>query len=604
MDKRIESYFLKMLEKNKEVVINRDNIIDIFGEDIERIDLSGYIIHKITSNCFSNFNNLKFIKLMENRELKIIEPYSFTNCTKLKEIEIIGTKISKLKKNTFYKLPDLGVLRLNNCLKLQSIFPNFINKCNNLRSIEINYSGILRLNKNTFFNLPNLRYLTINNNENLCIIESEFINNCMILEILSIADNINLSSIDICIAINCNNIREIYLQNCNIQILHIDSFKSIYRLAKLNIENNSLLINYLDDEIRISDNNNLYYYENNFILDIIRENLGIDKLDNLGNDLVDKHHTNPEWSNLIPLSEEPLKTYKFIRRYFPMNINIQYLTHYEYCINLFRNSPDRNNHFESFMNLLSQIDEIDNSIIIENIFIILFIIILFLLRINIYYNRKSLEYNILHLLSIVNDSLSIKYVKNSLSLLENISDKVGEYLDTNKYIIKYKDIIITIIGYLVDIYKGSSNFDNIVSKFDNIMEYLFINNMKNKRKLRKIGRTIEDKRLELLYIIKEINGSLELPKLKEGEIGLLLHYLIKLIDFKKMNKINNAIEIEKLSKHRNIQKRQLMRELVKIDGEESINNTIINYYDKVSDMYISKLLSNNIKYRINRKNLD
>ena len=43
-----------------------------------------------------------------------------------------------------------------------------------------------------------------------------------------------------------------------------------------------------------------------------------------------------------------------------------------------------------------------------------------------------------------------------------------------------------------------------------------------------------------------------------------------------------------------------MRELVKIDGEESINNTIINYYDKVSDMYIIKLLSNNIKYKINK----
>ena len=609
---------------NNEVVINRDNIIDIFGLDIKKIDLSSYVINKIESHCFSNFNNLEIIKL-GNKNLKIIEPFSFINCEKLREINIIGTKILELNKNTFYKLPRLVSLRLYNCLELQSIFPGFINKCNNfddfysygclmlglysniflkcknINNIEINNSGILSLNRDTFSNLPNLQYLTINNNKKLCIIESGFINNCMKLEKLSMTDNKSLSSIDRQIIVNCEKLREIDLQNCNIQILHKNSFQYLYRLKILNIKNNSLLINYLLYETKtISDDNNLFYLENNFILDVIRDNLRNDLRNDPINEENNKISLNMlNWLNSGYLPEEPVKNYKFEEIYMPINIR-PYLTHYEYCIKLFRLSPNRNVYFEVFMNLLSQIDKIDNSIIIKNIFIILFIIILFLFKINIYYDENSLEDNILLLLKIVYNTLSMKYVKNSLSLSENIPNNVEEYLDTNKYILEHKKIIIKIIGYLIDIYKGSSNFESTVTKFDSIMEYLYINNMKNKRKLKKknIGRIIIDKRLELSYIIKEINESLELPKLKEGEIGLLLHYLKKLINFKKMKRINNSKEIQELSEHRNIQKKQLMRRLSKT--KESINNTIINYYDKVSDMYIMKLLSNNIKHKINK----
>jgi len=733
-NRRIKLYFKKMLKKNKEVVINRANIIEIFGENIEEIDLSDYIIHKITSNCFSDFNNLKIIKL-GNKNLKIIEPFSFINCQKLSEIHIkesviselventfynlpllerliisnnknlysikhgfikdcndlrdiiIGhskivtldsgilsnynflesisihncnisilkedtffnlpkllylylnnntnlisiepgfikncnklqninicnNKISELKENTFYNLPHRYVLDLSYCRNLQSIYSGFANgcklgkiilnrcaklelysdtflNCNNLSSISICNSGISKFNKDTFSNLPELEYLHLNNNQNLRIIESGFINNCRELKYIGMFNNISLSSIDENIIYNCHKLRQIDLHNCNIQILHIDSFKELYNID-LNIENNRLLMHYLSeirDIMDISHSNNLLNIEDNYIFNIIRDDL-IDARNGYYNDININELYSPNEPNMDYENEPVL------------------LSHYRYCIKSFKISPDRNNNFESFMNLLSQIDEIDNSIIIKNIFIILFIIILFLCEINIYYDKKSLEDNILHLLSIINDALATKFVKNNLSqsesFSENISDEIKKYIDPNKYIIKHIKIIIKIIGYLVDIYKGSSNYDNMASKFDSIMGYLFINNMKNKRKKINIDRTIKDKRLELLYIIKAINGSLELPKLKEGEIGLLLHYLIKLINFKKMNKINNAEEIQRLSEHRNIQKNRLIRTL-KTHSKESVNNTIINYYDMVSDMYIRKLLSNNIKYRINRKNLD
>ena len=721
--KKIKSYFNQILKKNKEVVINRANIIEIFGENIEEIDLSDYIIHKITSNCFSDFNNLKIIKL-GNKNLKIIEPFSFINCQKLSEIhieksviselventfynlqllkrliisnnknlysikhgfikdcndlrniiidhskivtldsgilsnydflesisihncnisilkedtffnlpnllflylnnntnlisiepgfikncnklqriDIRNNKISELKENTFYNLPHPYDLNLSSCRNLQSIYSGFANECklglinldgcsklelysdtflncNNLSSISICNSGISKLNKDTFSNLPELEYLHLNNNQNLRIIESGFINNCRELKYIEMFNNISLSSIDKNIIYNCRKLRKIDLHNCNIQILHIDSFKKLN--INLNIENNRLLMHYLL--------NSSLDTEDNYIFNIIRDDL-IDARNGYYNDDIN--------INELYSPNEPIMNY---------NNEPVLLSHYRYCIKSFKISPDRNNNFESFMNLLSQIDEIDNSIIIKNIFIILFIIILFLCEINIYYDKKSLEDNILHLLSIINDALATKFVKNNLSQSEsfskNISDEIKKYIDPNKYIIKHIKIIIKIIGYLVDIYKGSSNYDSIASKFDSIMGYLFINNMKNKRKKINIDRTIKDKRLELLYIIKAINGSLELPKLKEGEIGLLLHYLIKLINFKKMNKINNAEEIQKLSEHRNIQKKRLIRTL-KTHSKESVNNTIINYYDMVSDMYIRKLLSNNIKYRINRKNLD
>jgi len=732
MNKKIESYFKKMPQKNNEVVINRDNIRDIFGEGIEEIDLSRYVIHKITSNCFSNFYKLKFINL-QNRNLKIIEPFSFINCPKLEKIVITKSvilklyentffnlpklsllfldnnkilrsikngfitkcenlksiiiydcgilkldsgifsnynylkrisichcnisrlekdtffnlpsleyldldsnknlssiesgfindcnklstisikrnKISELKKNTFYKLKELRTLNLDDSIELQSILPKFINKCdnlyeirldrcrmllglysntflnyNNLKVIYIRDSGILKLYKDTFSNLPSLEYLDLENNKNLRIIESGFINNCDELKTLNMSNNKSLSNINKNIIYNCGNLEHINLSNCNIQILHIDNFVDLNRL-NLNIENNSLLMYYLSsDRINIKDNNNLLYNENNDIFDIIRD---IGK----GNIIY------PNMSNIysLYLDDEPTMKNTFHKKN-ELN-NFLNISHYRYCIKIFRLDKNKNNNFESFMNKLTKIN---NSIIKENIFIILFIVILFLCNINIYYDKNSLEDNILYLINIVCDTLSMKYVENSLNLSENIPNEVGEYVDTNKYILQHKKIIIKIIGYLIDIYKGSSNFESTVTKFDSIMEYLYINNMKNKRKLKKINirRTIIDKKMELSYIIKEINESLELPKLKESEIGLLLYYLQKLINLKKMKRINNPKEIQELSEHRNIQKKKLMRELVKTNGEESINNTIINYYDKVSDMYIMKLLSNNIKHKINK----
>ena len=559
MDKRIKLYFKRMLEKNKEVVIYRFIIKYLFGEDVTMIDLSKYVINKITSHCFSNFNNLELIKL-GNKNLKIIEPNSFINCEKLSSIFIENSIISELKKNTFYKLPNLRYLYILNNINLQNICLGFINKCNKLHEIQLNECRISRLNKDTFSNLPNLEILTLNNNQNLhiiengsinnciklkkisithnnnlSIVESGFINNCMKLKVLFMNNNKSLSSIDKFFINDCDDLSDIILRNCNIQILHIDSFTKLFSFHVLVISNNRLLTNYLDYYfISICDKFNLLNHENNYILDNLRDDLREVRKDDMSKENKSKEY-------LLHLPDEP--TMKNKREF---NKGYLYPTHYRYCIKIFILDPDRDNYFVNFMNLLSQTD---NRIIKENIFIILFIIILYLLKINIYYNENSLEDNILHLINIVNDTLSTKYLKNSLSFSENILNEVGEYLGTNKYILQYKNIIIKIIGYLIDIYKGSS-------KFDSIIEYLYINNMKNKRKLKKINiRKIINKKMELSYIIKEINESLELPKLKEGEIGLLLHYLKKLIDFKKMKRINNPKEIQELSEHRNIQKK-------------------------------------------------
>ena len=64
MDKRIKLYFKRMLEKNKEVVINRFIIKYLFGEDVTIIDLSKYVINKITSrSCriYVSYHNLNKI---------------------------------------------------------------------------------------------------------------------------------------------------------------------------------------------------------------------------------------------------------------------------------------------------------------------------------------------------------------------------------------------------------------------------------------------------------------------------------------------------------------------------------------------------------------
>ncbi|CAD5123495.1 DgyrCDS11838 [Dimorphilus gyrociliatus] len=123
------------------------------------LDLSWNSIERLSSNTFRGLGRLQELVLTGNRNLRIIDPYSFNGLNSLPNLYLSGLNIEKLPDNSFQGLNSLKVLDLANN-RLESIFDNSFFGLSNLQELDLSDNDIGAANSKTFAPLSQLIKLT------------------------------------------------------------------------------------------------------------------------------------------------------------------------------------------------------------------------------------------------------------------------------------------------------------------------------------------------------------------------------------------------------------------------------------------------------------
>ena len=186
---------------------NITELLMILPREIERINLSNNNMSQITKNHFAHFTNMRRVEA-SGCSLKVIEPNSFNNLTKLFEVS--------LPYNDLRYLPD-GLFTFNT--KLQSLYLDD-NKLETFNVSKLGLKSLLEIklgeNKIRTFDIRAIKpnYVRLSNN--------------------------NIQRIDNSLFNDNPNINEMALNNNNIQYISPNIFSNISRLSLLLLHNNKL----------------------------------------------------------------------------------------------------------------------------------------------------------------------------------------------------------------------------------------------------------------------------------------------------------------------------------------------------------------------------
>ena len=261
---------------------------------------------------------------------------------------------------------------------------------------------------------------------NLEVLENRTFTGLKSLEIINLRFNTSLKVIEPNCFIHCNNLKSINLEYCNLEILENRTFTGLKLLEIINLRFNNLIYFYSTSLL----NNNI----------ILNQNF----LDKENHELL-----------------LPLKNYLG---------NIQQdLSHYEY----FKIIINKNN----FKNLIIYLVNIDKDLFNKNIFIIFYIIVFYLLRIDIFTDKQEIKDIINKFLDSYMDSYTIKFIKKlKISKIKDTDNLIKSYFSSkfNDYIInrEFNILILKMLRSLQSIYINIDLKNIISNKINIIKDYI------------------------------------------------------------------------------------------------------------------------------------
>ena len=237
--------FLSTKSINEKSIIKLNNLKKL--TKLKNLSLECYLdLYVIDENTFNGLNNLENLNLLYNYITKI-NPSTFINLEKLKELNLSGNELEEINKDTFNGLNNLENLNLSSN-KLKKINSFAFNGLNNLKNLNLSDNKLEEINKDTLNGLNNLENLNLLSNKLKKINPFAFI-------YLKKLKNIDL-------LINNDSLKNNYLN----LIKNIDNIKNINKIYDL--YNNLINIKIINDK-----NSNKINSINRFKLTINKEKL-------------------------------------------------------------------------------------------------------------------------------------------------------------------------------------------------------------------------------------------------------------------------------------------------------------------------------------------
>ncbi|XP_069696526.1 uncharacterized protein [Periplaneta americana] len=194
-------------ELGKEAFVSRN----IF--QIEYLNLNYCNISYIDTDAFKGLSSLRRLTLQHNllRELKV---GTFKDMTHMKGLQLENNKIENLEIGIFEGLVSLELLDLERNL-LNSLKSDVFIGLNNLSILWLSHNSLSTLHPDVFAHLTKLNYLYLDGNEEL--------------QIPSNGSSLNIQTVE-----------ELYISDCNINLLMPKSLENATRLKILDLRNNHL----------------------------------------------------------------------------------------------------------------------------------------------------------------------------------------------------------------------------------------------------------------------------------------------------------------------------------------------------------------------------
>ncbi|XP_057661129.1 protein artichoke-like [Diorhabda carinulata] len=244
-----------------DLTFNKLNVLDenIFGWNIDEINLKGNAISRIKKGSFSNLYSLNRLNL-SNLGIKYIESFAFTNLSKIREIYLDNNEINRINANLFTNTDKLikidfsdnpinEVKQFSNKLKLLDVTLTFNGDFEsesisnfNIKKLIIKNSNITTLKTDSFRGLFGLSELYFNNSS-IFSVETGALNDLINLIHLD-AHNLfkNIKFIDKNILNDLKSLTKLNLSNTNLDYLHSYCFQGLNKLELLNLSRNRISV--------------------------------------------------------------------------------------------------------------------------------------------------------------------------------------------------------------------------------------------------------------------------------------------------------------------------------------------------------------------------
>ncbi|CAL1612562.1 unnamed protein product [Knipowitschia caucasica] len=171
---------------------------------------------------------------LSKNKLTMINPDDFLNFPGLEELDLSGNIISYVEPGAFNALFNMHSLSLkSNRIKLIPL--GVFSALNNLTRLDISDNKIVILLDYMFQDLHNLRFLEVGDND-LVYISHRAFSGLLSLEILTL-ERCNLTVVPTEALSHLHNLVSLHLRYLSISTLHPYSFKKLFRLRKLEIDN-------------------------------------------------------------------------------------------------------------------------------------------------------------------------------------------------------------------------------------------------------------------------------------------------------------------------------------------------------------------------------
>ncbi|XP_067142829.1 protein toll-like [Centruroides vittatus] len=205
---------------------------------LEHLILNNNRIQSLSTNLFNNFPNLKSLQLNHN-SINSLPDDVFFPLKKLTDLKLTGNKLSTLPKNIFYHLSNLEILFLN-INKLTMLHDDIFLNLNKLKILNLSQNKLKQLPDNIFNNLTSVNCIRLEGNDLQLLSKKLFIKNKN-LEKLDMSYNPKIE-LPKNLFFDLYKLKDLRLHNCNLFNISRDTFSHMSQLQTLHLWNNRLKI--------------------------------------------------------------------------------------------------------------------------------------------------------------------------------------------------------------------------------------------------------------------------------------------------------------------------------------------------------------------------
>jgi hypothetical protein len=226
------------------------NIIDCFNSSLNNIPIIFlkdvrilYLNHtNLTSLWKDSFLSSRLTQLetldIDNCGLVRIEPGAFNGLIMLEELSIKNNKIREIEQQTFENLTNLELLYLGKN-EIENLERDAFLGLTNLRDIWLITNKIHYLLPDTFLGLNNLSHIRLNDNK-IQYLHPDLFVRVSSLSSLHLQNNPMMNIPTDRHFINSPSLRELYISNCNISSIPVETFANVSGLELLDLSRNHL----------------------------------------------------------------------------------------------------------------------------------------------------------------------------------------------------------------------------------------------------------------------------------------------------------------------------------------------------------------------------